>query len=325
MTGPDDFELDFHVIGAPKSRTTWLAHCLDDHPRIAVARVKENDIFVPRIGVFSDDPNPEFLADWEWYRSLYDHAPHDAVQGDCSVAIWREAERAPQVLADHFPDVKLVAVLRDPVHRLYSHYWSSYYKARHWGNIPATFDAALDHDDFLDRSRYAKRLSKWLDHFPRDQLHMMFDFDLDRDAETEMRRLYKFLDVESDFEPPHLHKRVHAPSGRRGVYGAFYRVAQTLRKMGLGPFIDAFKRLGVERAIDKVDVTDFEYPPIDPATERRLRRKFRPDIQRLERMLGRDLTTWKQGGSDDGRLQAPRAPRRLKMRRNEGAVTAPGR
>jgi hypothetical protein len=35
------------------------------------------------------------------------------------------------------------------------------------------------------------------------------------------------------------------------------------------------------------------YPRLDPETEASLRQRFIPEIERLERLLGRELTAWK--------------------------------
>lgn len=311
---PDDVRLDFACIGVPKSRTTWLAHVLDDHPEIRIASVKENNFFVHEQGVFTEDPNPNYLKDWDWYRSLFDGAPTDAVLGDFSIEVWRNPDVAPAVLRSLFPDLKLIASLRDPVRRLYSHYWYVYARVRHWGGVPDTFEEAIARDDFVDRSRYAKRLHAWLEHFPRDQLAILIDLDLNDDPLGEIQRVYRFLGVDDTFEPPTLRQRINPPRGRRGVYGALYKVAQGLRKAGLGVLVDATKKLRIERAIDRVDMRDFEYPPIDPDVDAELRERLRPDIERLEAFLDRDLTPWKEGTTpSSGRLDAPRGDSRMKL------------
>lgn len=311
---PDDFRLDFFCIGAPKARSTWLAQCLDEHPAVAVARIKENDFFVHRRGVFTDDPNPNYLKNWDWYQSLFEAAPADAVRGDFSIKVWRNPELAPRTLKGLFPDLKLVVTLRDPVRRLYSHYWYVYNRVRHWGGVPDTFAQAVADDAFVARSRYAERLGHWMEHFSRDRFRILTDLELDHDPLREIQTTYDFLGVDDDFVPPSLRTRVNPPKGRRGIYGALYRTSQALRRIGLGPVIDAAKQIGVERAINRIDIAEIEYPPLDPDLEQQLRDRLRPDIERLERMLGRDLTPWKDGTTaDDKRLEAPRGETRLQM------------
>jgi hypothetical protein len=39
-----------------------------------------------------------------------------------------------------------------------------------------------------------------------------------------------------------------------------------------------------------------EFGPLDPALDRRLRERFRPEVEALETMLGRDFSRWKSPG-----------------------------
>ena len=39
------------------------------------------------------------------------------------------------------------------------------------------------------------------------------------------------------------------------------------------------------------------YGPLDPAMEAKLRDRFRPEVEKLEVMLGRDLSMWKWGSA----------------------------
>jgi hypothetical protein len=41
-----------------------------------------------------------------------------------------------------------------------------------------------------------------------------------------------------------------------------------------------------------------KFPPLDPATEARLRKLMLPEIDELERMIGRDLSAWKGPRAD---------------------------
>ena len=43
-----------------------------------------------------------------------------------------------------------------------------------------------------------------------------------------------------------------------------------------------------------------EFGPLDPALDRRLRERFRPEVEALEKMLGRDLSAWKKPGGAAG-------------------------
>ncbi len=302
---------DFLVIGAPKSRTTWLAHCLDDHPRISVSRIKEPNHFVPRWGVFQVEENPGFLADWDWYLSLWDHAPEGNVLGEASVNLLRNGRRSAQAVHDYNPEARIVACLRDPVARAHSDFWNVWGRRRHWGGVPESFEQAIEDESLLHRSRYGETLEPWLERFGR--VHVLTDFDLNRDPLRGVQEVYAFLGLDAGSVPPSLEVRLNAATERRGFFQAGIGVAQRMRRAGLGRAVDAAKRLGLKRVIDRFDFQPLQKPPMEPQTARRLRTRLMPDIERLERMLGRDLAPWKESARQPDPPAPPRGEARLQQ------------
>jgi hypothetical protein len=66
-----------------------------------------------------------------------------------------------------------------------------------------------------------------------------------------------------------------------------------LRKSGLGGVVGVAKTLRVHRLVKRADERPWTYPPMDPEVEERLRHQFLPSIERLERLIDRDLSPWK--------------------------------
>lgn len=297
---PDDVTVSFFGIGAPRCGSTWLATVLDEHPGLAVSRPKEPDFLVERMDVFYPYHNPRYLADWAWYRACFDHAHADAKIGDFSVNLFNNVHSAPQTIRRYFPDARFLLMLRDPVRRTYSHWWYHYGMHRHWGGLPESFADAIHHEGLVWRSRYGAQLAHWLRVFDPDRFHIILDADLRSDPARVTREAYEFLDVDADFVPPSLDVRVNPSKQRRGLYGAAYRLATRAREIGLGPLIDAAKRLPVERIIDRLDVQRKPAPPIDADAADELRRILWFDIELLESLIDRDLTAWKDRTPDDG-------------------------
>lgn len=311
---------DFFIIGAPKSRTTWLAHCLDDHPDVSLSRIKEPNHFVPRWGVFQVEENRGFLADWDWYLSLWDDAPEGNVLGEASVNLLPNGEASAQAVKEHYPEARIIACLRDPVSRAHSDYWNVWGRRRHWGGVPDSFEEAIEDESLLRRSRYAETLEPWLERFERT--HVVTDFEMDEHPLRVVQDVYRFLGVDSDFRPPSLDVRLNAAKARRGFFEAGIGIARRLRDAGLGDAVDAVKRLGLHRVIHRFDFEPLKKPPLDPRVAARLRARLLPDIKRLERLLDRDLSPWKEPDKRQRPTLPPRADQRIRQMRH-GSRPAP--
>ena len=59
-----------------------------------------------------------------------------------------------------------------------------------------------------------------------------------------------------------------------------------------------------------------KFPPLDPATEARLHELMRPEIDALEKMIGRDLSAWKSPRTKGSRATAVASARSRKVIRD---------
>lgn len=290
---PEAPDVGFFGIGAPKCRTTWMARCLDDHPAITIAEKKEPNFFVRRREIWTDLTSPEYLADWSWYADQFAHANPDDLLGDFSVNLMSNVDTAPDHIQRYYPDARFLVLLRDPVARAYSEWWHGHGRLRHVYPVPDTFEEALDQFPVLTwRSEYHAQLSQWMERFPEDRFLVLTDRDLD-DAPNAVRRTYDFLGVDASYQPPSLVARINKAERRRGIMWKIWETAETLRRAGLGPVIDAVKKTGIERVLERFDRSDKPPPPINPETAARLRQRLADDVGRLEALLGRDLSQWK--------------------------------
>ena len=121
----------------------------------------------------------------------------------------------PARIAEHLPDVKLIAVLRDPVARA----WSAYHHEYRRGHETLGFEAALDaekarlagadevllggparhfshqHHGYVARGRYAEQLERLWSHVDRDRCLVLYSADLERDPSAVMQRVHAFLGI----------------------------------------------------------------------------------------------------------------------------------
>jgi hypothetical protein len=141
---------DFIIAGAPRSGTTWLYSMADRHPEIRMAKpVAPEPKFFLRDDVF------ERGLDY-YSRTWFSDIPPGSLAGEKS-ANYLESSAAAQRIHDSLPSVRLVFVLRNPIHRAFSNYlWS-----RQNGLESESFSAALAREEERERSvpeqlRYAR-------------------------------------------------------------------------------------------------------------------------------------------------------------------------
>src|SRR5690606_10041601 len=106
--------------------------------------------------------------------------------------------------------------------------------------------------------------------------------------------------VSPDFVPGGLGEKVN--EGRiprsRGLERVVRVATSGLRAVGAGRVIDSLKRAGADRAVRAGNSRSDDAMRIDPSLVERLRRQFAPDVARLERLLGRDLSVWRDSGGE---------------------------
>ncbi len=198
---------DFLIIGAQKSGTTWLARNLRLHPQL----------FLPEREVHFFNSSLNYGRGLDWYRSRFEAArPKSLVGQKCPEYLWVSSVQVddhlpniPRRIAEHLPDVKLIAVLRDPVQRAVS---SANHHMR-MGRVPPhfTIDSLLAgrHRPVAERlgvfamSDYATGLTAYLEHYEREQMKILiYEEDVATEPGQGLTAVCDFLGVDSTFRFP---------------------------------------------------------------------------------------------------------------------------
>ena len=110
---------NFIVIGAARSGTTALYQYLRRHPDIFMSNIKEPNFFAfENCSLDFEGPGAEFVnnsvASWDDYCALFANAPPGATIGEASpLYLW--APQAPACIKRRLPQVRLIAILRNPI------------------------------------------------------------------------------------------------------------------------------------------------------------------------------------------------------------------
>jgi hypothetical protein len=240
---------DFLILGAQKAGTTALYAYLRWHPDITGPSFKEVSFF-----------DRHYAKGKRWYRA---HLPRRrrALVGEASPG-YLFHPLAPQRVAQMLPGARLIALLRNPVERAFSHYQHEVALGRE----ELSFEDAIDREDermqgevermlrdptyfsrawwnytYVARGRYAEQLDRWFAAFPRERLLVLLTDELAADPAGTYRRVLDFLGADAHD-------------------------------------LESYPR-----------IFDRDYADMSPATRARLEREFSEPNRRLAALLERDL------------------------------------
>lgn len=302
---------NFVVIGAAKSGTTSLRGYLAQHPDIYMTWRGEPSFFAHE-GEHVDFCGPgdndwTFVTDVDEYRALFAEACGERAIGEISPR-YLYFERAPERIQYYVPDMRMLAILRHPVDRAYSHFLMN--KSRNC-EPAADLRAAIDAEDrravrgwgwdwrYVGAGRYYEQLQRYYARFDRKQIHVMLHDDYLADPRTFFASLFSFLGVDPTFEPDtsRRHREASLPRSQalRAVVERRYPMKAAVSSLFPGSWKTRLKTL----------VTAWNSAP-PPALEPELRaeifeRCFEADCAQLEELIGRDLSAWgKRLGAGSG-------------------------
>lgn len=183
------------IIGAQKAGTTFLAGLLDQHPEICLSIPKEPQFFSFRydrgLGHYASqfpEPTGSVLLDASTSYTML-RAAEDLDREDAP----GNAAPVPERIHALNPDAKLIYVLRDPAERAASAY-RHMRKASGAPSGPVSLMACLRERPILElTSRYSVQAERYLDVFPRENLHFVAFRRLKAEPADVARECFAFL------------------------------------------------------------------------------------------------------------------------------------
>jgi hypothetical protein len=267
---------NFLYVGTSKAGSTWLFNALALHPDVYLASSKGLYYFDQHYG---NGP--------EWYLRQFEGAGAQPAIGEISHS-YLSSEPAAERIAELNPRMRLLACLREPVDRAFSDYLDLVKNGQHDGS----FESALDRfPRLVDRGRYATHLQRYVDRFPREQLHISLFDDLGADAQAYADDVFSFLGVSRLLLPPGaLQRRMPAGVPRsRTMAATTKRASRLVLRLGLRRLRSTVKRSAVVRQALYRSYAD-DRPTVDPALAAELRREFAVEVSALDALLGRPVS-----------------------------------
>ncbi|MBF0381702.1 MAG: sulfotransferase [Magnetococcales bacterium] len=274
--------VDFIGIGAGKCGSTWIYDNLVKHPKICNRNLKELNYFSD---LFEEHPP-------QWYDSQFKSCASGLLKGEFSVTYLPHPQAAERI-KKHLPDIKLIAIFRDPVKRTFSNYLHSLRK----GDIASslTFSEYVNSEENLASSRYADLLAPFVANFKREQILVVILEKFTQDIRDGYRRTFSFLEVEEpEFFLPEFEARRNVARSYRFMKLENFLV-QTYRwlcRSGYTRFVKAFIDMGLAQLFRSINSVDRPLPVMDEDSRQKLTTYFKPFNQELSVMIDEDLSCW---------------------------------
>ena len=313
---------DFLIVGAPKCGTTALHNFLAEHPALFLAK-KELHHFgrdLRPADYAPADPATNRL-DRSIYEARFDRAAEGQRRGEASVW-YLSSHTAPREIYERNPAARIIIMLRNPVDQMYSLYnmflWlrdltPNGVIEQGTGRV-LSFEEALQTQEarkaelardgdpdasagrrtlrlfHTDVAMFSAQVARYLDVFPREQVHVILHDDFRADPDGTYRAVLRFLGVDEVFTP--IFRQVNGSRDFKSV--TLHRLMNDRRAM---PALRRVMRLAVPRALRKkafglltrANVQTRPQEPMREDTRQWLGAHFREDVERLGRLLDRDL------------------------------------
>lgn len=296
---------NFFIIGAPKCGTTALSEYIRTHPNIFLSNPKEPHFFAQDITGYS------CCSDLNSYKNIFSNVTSDEISvGEASV-LYLYSSEAVQKIYEFNKDAKIIIMLRNHLEYIYSYHnqlllntdenevsfqtaWNLEKSRKSNKNIPKNCRCKkLLY--YRDVGRVGLQVEKVLEIFPKEQIM----FILMDDIKSDMRKVYldtlNFLEVEDDgridFPKINENKRYKSTfignlSNNPPVF--LMKISKFIKKI-LG-----LQKVHFMKKIHEKNKETVQREPLSIEFKKELMEEFKEDIERLEKLINRDLSSWKK-------------------------------
>jgi Sulfotransferase domain len=280
--------LDFLVIGAHKSGTTTLFQYLRYHPQIFLPPEKE-------IAFFSNE---------SWYAKGWDKFAEEFFSQASADALWGKVtpqymaySQVPERIRKEMPDVKLIALLRNPVDRAFSHYRMAVRtnsEKRAFREVISRCRTEDEPTGYFALGEYGRILNSFRRYFPLDRLLILFTDDLELRPQFVLDSIARYLGLDESYTPKNMGARYHVGATRQRFPWLVPTVKRVYPLWRLWKLVPE-RRRRVIRFWFHTQFNSVSQPSVElnPSLRLHLIERYREDIETLEALMGRKVP-WKE-------------------------------
>lgn len=291
---------NFIIIGAMKAATTSLYNYIKQHPDIFMTKVKEPMFF----NNFNQNTDFKVLANKSKkvnslldYFSMFSSVKNESAIGEASPA-YIYNENAPHLIKEHLPDVKIIAILRQPTDRAYSNFLHTKRADRENVN---SFEQAIKIEKerisdnwsplyhYIQKGFYSVQLKRYYNLFPKENIKVYLFEDVVKTPKETLKDIFKFLNVDENIEID-VSKKSNVSGTPNGILGFILkkmRYYNLMPKFAISDYLPTFMVNLLFKSVYK------NTEKLDTVLRKELTDKYyREEILKLEKLIDRDLSNW---------------------------------
>ncbi len=293
---------NFFIVGAAKSGTSSLFYYLELHPDVYMSPIKEPHYFAheyfphkftgPGDEGFSDNR----IRNLDDYLKLFSSGKNAWVRGEGSV-YYLYFPGIAERLYEFNPDSKVIIILRNPVDRAFSAYMHTVRDGRE----TLTFEQALEQEEqrrqqgyqplwwYRELGLYSSQVKRYVDVFPQSQLKIFLFEDL-RNTQQVVHETLEFLNLNPNIQIDTSVRFNESGVPKSRLLYNFFAKPNWVKEV-LKPILPQRFRQRLGQRAKSMTLTR---ETMHPDTREMLKQYYHQDIEKLELLIQRDLSTWLQ-------------------------------
>ena len=294
---------NFFIIGAPKCGTSALHDYLGQHERIFFCEPKEPNYFA------TDLPTQRYVKTKEEYLRLFDTEQNSYLAAGEASAWYMYSKDAVSNILKYDPEAKIIVMVRNPIemypslHKmLYRNFvesendiekaWRLQSTRAGGEGLPENRNKKFDESSLQYQKvcELGNQLERVMSIVPQKQLKVIVFDDFTSKTKEVYEDVLDFLNVPTDGRTEFKAVNVRRDFKNRRLAFLIWKFrdfgASIKRKLGI------VKAFNVLEMLNKFNIQKETRPTLRPEFNQELKNTFKADIDKLSKMLDRDLSNW---------------------------------
>jgi hypothetical protein len=285
---------NFFIVGQVRSGTTTLTNELNQHPDVFIIHSGSDKI--PAIFGF-----PPIKITESKYLKAFVNVKNERMVGD-KCTDYMICSNSAEKIKKFSPDAKIIINLRNPVDCMYS-YYNLLLNSVIEENITDFKEALKKESSRLDEEQkhpgthsynlfykknvhYYEQIKRYLDNFGEKNVHIRIFEEFVRNPKKSFKEVCNFLEIDSNFEPNFKHSNANRKARNR-------LIQQMVMKTGGSKLRNIIRRIPfIRETYNLINLPNSKRDRLDPDLRKKLLIEFRPEIDKLSKLLKKDLSFW---------------------------------